>query len=195
MKVVILCGGLGTRLREETEFRPKPMVPVGNRPILWHIMKFYASFGFKEFILCLGYKSEVIKEYFFHYQWHCSDVTLKLGPAPQITYHTQHSEEDWQVTLLDTGLNTQTGGRVRRALAHIPDDEFLLTYGDGLCNVPVPELIKFHRAQGGLATLRRAQHLRRRHHQLPRKAGQRSRLRQRRLLRREQKDRRLPHRR
>ena len=153
MKVVILCGGLGTRLREETEFRPKPMVPIGNRPILWHIMKFYAHFGFKEFILCLGYKSEMIKEYFFHYQWHCSDVTLRLGPAPQITYHNQHAEEDWQVTLLDTGVATQTGGRVRRALAHIPDDEFLLTYGDGLCNVPVPELIKFHRKQKGLATL------------------------------------------
>ena len=106
MKVVILCGGLGTRLREETEFRPKPMVPIGNRPILWHIMKFYAHFGFKEFILCLGYKAEVIKEYFFNYQWHCSDVTLRLGPTPQITYHNQHAEEDWQVTLLDTGLAT-----------------------------------------------------------------------------------------
>jgi glucose-1-phosphate cytidylyltransferase len=153
MKVVILCGGLGTRLREETEFRPKPMVPVGNRPILWHIMKFYASFGFKEFVLCLGYKSDVIKEYFYHYQWHLSDVTLKLGPTPQITYHNQHDEEDWQVTLLDTGLATQTGGRVKRALAHIHDEEFLLTYGDGLCNVPVPELIKFHRARQGLATL------------------------------------------
>jgi glucose-1-phosphate cytidylyltransferase len=117
MKVVILCGGLGTRLREETEFRPKPMVPVGPRPILWHIMKFYAQHGFKEFILCLGYK------------------------------------EDWQVTLIDTGQATMTGGRVRRALAHIPGDEFLLTYGDGLCNVPLPKLIEFHRAQGGLATL------------------------------------------
>ena len=153
MKVVILCGGLGTRLREETEFRPKPMVPVGNRPILWHIMKFYAHYGFKEFILCLGYKAEVIKEYFFNYQRHSSDVTLKLGEQPEIIYHNKHPEEDWSVTLLDTGLNTQTGGRVRRALAHIPDDEFLLTYGDGLCNVPLPELIKFHHAKKGLATL------------------------------------------
>jgi glucose-1-phosphate cytidylyltransferase len=126
---------------------------VGNRPILWHIMKFYAHYGFKEFVLCLGYKSDVIKEYFYHYQWHCSDVTLRLGPTPQVTYHNQHGEEDWQVTLLDTGVATQTGGRVRRALAHIHDEEFLLTYGDGLCNVPVPELIKFHRARGGLATL------------------------------------------
>jgi glucose-1-phosphate cytidylyltransferase len=153
MKVVILCGGLGTRLREETEFRPKPMVPIGERPILWHIMKFYAHYGFKEFILCLGYKAEMIKEYFFHYQWHSSDITLQLGPKPQITYHNQHAEVDWKVTLLDTGMTTQTGGRVRRALAHIPDDEFLLTYGDGLCNVPIPELIKFHRKRGGLATL------------------------------------------
>jgi glucose-1-phosphate cytidylyltransferase len=153
MKVVILCGGLGTRLREETEFRPKPMVPVGNRPILWHIMKGYAHYGFKEFILCLGYKGEVIKDYFRNYQWFSNDVTLRLGPSPKITYHSQHDEEDWQVTLLDTGANTLTGGRVRRALAHVPDDEFLLTYGDGVCNVDVNALIKFHRAHGGLATL------------------------------------------
>jgi glucose-1-phosphate cytidylyltransferase len=153
MKVVILCGGLGTRLREETEFRPKPMVPIGPRPILWHIMKFYAQYGFKEFILCLGYKGEVIKEYFYNYQWHRNDVTLRLGAQPEITYHNQHPEEDWQVTLIDTGQSTQTGGRVRRALAHIPDDEFLLTYGDGVCNVELPKLIEFHRQQGGLATL------------------------------------------
>jgi glucose-1-phosphate cytidylyltransferase len=153
MKVVILCGGLGTRLREETEFRPKPMVPVGPRPMLWHIMKFYAHYGFKEFILCLGYKGDVIKDYFHNYQWYSNDVTLRLGPVPEIAYHSQHSEEDWQVTLIDTGQTTMTGGRVRRALDHIPDDEFLLTYGDGLCDVPVPELIKFHRAHGGLATL------------------------------------------
>jgi glucose-1-phosphate cytidylyltransferase len=116
-------------------------------------MKFYAHYGFKEFILCLGYKGEVIKDYFRNYQWYSSDVTLRLGQVPQITYHNQHPEEDWQVTLLDTGQTTQTGGRVRRALAHIPDDEFLLTYGDGVCNVPIPELIKFHREQGALATL------------------------------------------
>ena len=153
MKVVILCGGLGTRLRDETEFRPKPMMPVGERPILWHIMKFYAHYGFREFVLCLGYKAEIIKEYFFHYQWHCSDVTLRLGPVPEIIYHSQHAETDWQVTLLDTGLNTQTGGRVKRALDHIDGDEFLLTYGDGLSNVALPKLIKQHRATGGLATL------------------------------------------
>jgi glucose-1-phosphate cytidylyltransferase len=153
MKVVILCGGLGTRLREETEFRPKPMVPVGGRPILWHIMKFYAAYGFKEFVLCLGYKGEVIKEYFYNYQWHRSDVTLRLGAHPEITYHNQHAEEDWTVTLIDTGQATQTGGRVRRALAHIPEEEFLLTYGDGVCDVNLAQLIEFHRAQGALATL------------------------------------------
>ncbi len=114
MKVVILCGGLGTRLREETEFRPKPMVPVGNHPILWHIMKYYAHYGFKEFVLCLGYKAEVIKEYFFNYQRHSSDVTLKLGETPEIIYHNKHPEDDWQVTMLDTGVATQTG-RARAA--------------------------------------------------------------------------------
>ena len=153
MKVVILCGGLGTRLREETEFRPKPLVPIGGRPILWHIMKFYAHFGYKDFILCLGYKGEAIKEYFYNYQWHCNDVTLRLGAQPEIRYHTQHPEEDWQVTLIDTGQSTLTGGRVKRALAHIPEDEFLLTYGDGVCNVDLPALVKFHRQQGGVATL------------------------------------------
>jgi len=153
MKVVILCGGLGTRLREETEFRPKPMVPVGPRPMLWHIMKYYAHHGFKEFILCLGYKGDVIKDYFRNYQWYNNDVTLRLGDASQVTYHNQHAEEDWQVTLIDTGQTTMTGGRVRRILPHIPDDEFLLTYGDGLCNVPLGTLVEFHRGHGGLVTL------------------------------------------
>jgi glucose-1-phosphate cytidylyltransferase len=106
MKVVIFCGGLGTRLREETEFRPKPMVPIGERPILWHIMKIYAHFGHKDFVLCLGYKGDVIKEYFRNYHWNTSDVSLKLGPRPQIKYHNQHDEEDWNVTLVDTGQAT-----------------------------------------------------------------------------------------
>ena len=110
MKVVIFCGGLGTRLREETEFRPKPMVPVGERPILWHIMKTYAHYGHKEFILCLGYKGEAIKDYFRNYHWNTSDVTLGLGAKPQIKYHSQHAEEDWVVTMIDTGQNTMTGG-------------------------------------------------------------------------------------
>ncbi len=153
MKVVILCGGLGTRLREETEYRPKPMVPVGGRPILWHIMKYYAHFGHKDFILCLGYKGDVIKDYFRNYLWHTSDVTLRLGRNPQIRYHNSHEEEDWTVTLLETGLETQTGGRLRRALPHIPDDTFLFTYGDGLTNSDVNATVRFHMTHAAVATV------------------------------------------
>ncbi len=153
MKVVILCGGLGTRLREETEFRPKPMVPVGPRPILWHIMKYYASFGHKEFILCLGYKGEVIKDYFRNYNWNTSDVTLKLGRNPEIRYHNSHDEEDWTVTMIDTGQATQTGGRLKRALEYINDDTFLLTYGDGVTDSNINDSIEFHRRHGRLATV------------------------------------------
>jgi len=153
MKVVILCGGLGTRLREETEYRPKPMVPVGGRPILWHIMKLYARHGHKEFILCLGYKGEVIKDYFRNYLWNTSDVTLKLGRNPQIRYHSNHEEEDWTVTLLETGLETQTGGRLRRALPFIEDETFLFTYGDGLSDSDINASIAFHREHGAVATM------------------------------------------
>jgi len=153
MKVVILCGGLGTRLREETEFRPKPMVPVGGRPILWHIMKFYAHHGHKDFILCLGYKGEVIKDYFRNYHWNTSDVTLKLGAKPEIDFLTHHGEEDWNVTLLDTGQETMTGGRLKRALPHIDSDTFLLTYGDGVTNSDVNQTIAFHKNHGGIATI------------------------------------------
>ena len=153
MNVVILCGGLGTRLREETEFRPKPMVPIGGRPILWHIMKSYARHGHKHFILCLGYKGEIIKDYFLNYQRHTSDVTLKLGPKPQIVYHNQHDEEDWTVTLLDTGQETQTGGRLARALPHIQDEDFLFTYGDALTNSDISASVDFHRHHGRVATV------------------------------------------
>jgi glucose-1-phosphate cytidylyltransferase len=153
MKVVILCGGLGTRLREETEYRPKPMVPIGGRPILWHIMKIYAHYGHKEFILCLGYKGDVIKDYFRNYHWHTSDVTLRLGRAPKITYHSQHDEEDWTVTLLDTGLETQTGGRLRRALPFVESDTFLFTYGDGLTNSDINQSIAFHKQHNAAATV------------------------------------------
>lgn len=153
MQVVILCGGQGTRLREETEFRPKPMVPIGDRPILWHIMKHYAHYGHKSFILCLGYKGEMIKDYFRNYQWHTSDVTLRLGPQPKITYHTNHDEEDWTVTLLDTGQLTQTGGRLRRAMPHVKEDTFLFTYGDGLSDANINEAIAFHQSHGRVATV------------------------------------------
>lgn len=153
MKVVIFCGGLGTRLREETEFRPKPMVPIGERPILWHIMKNYAQYGHKDFVLCLGYKGEVIKDYFRNYHWNTSDVTLRLGARPQIKYHNQHDEEDWSVTLIDTGQTTMTGGRLKRALKFIDDDEFLVTYGDGLTNSDINKSISFHRAQQKTVTI------------------------------------------
>ena len=153
MKVVILCGGLGTRLREETEYRPKPMVPVGNRPILWHIMKHYAAHGHKEFILCLGYKGDVIKDYFRNYHWNTSDVTLKLGAHPAINYHTTHDEEDWTVTMIDTGEKTMTGGRLKRVLDFIPEDEFLLTYGDGVSNVDIGALAAHHRKNKATVTL------------------------------------------
>jgi glucose-1-phosphate cytidylyltransferase len=153
MKVVIFCGGLGTRLREETEFRPKPMVPVGERPILWHIMKTYAHYGHKEFILCLGYKGETIKDYFRNYHWNTSDVTLSLGAKPQIKYHNQHDEADWVVTMIDTGQNTMTGGRLRRVLPYIQDETFLLTYGDGVTNSDLNASIAFHRQQKKLLTI------------------------------------------
>jgi len=153
MKVVIFCGGLGTRLREETEFRPKPMVPVGDRPILWHIMKTYAHFGHKEFILCLGYKGEAIKDYFRNYQWYTSDVTLQLGARPRIQYHTRHDEEDWVVTMVDTGQNTQTGGRLKRVLPYVKDDTFLLTYGDGVTDSDINASIAFHRRMKRIVTI------------------------------------------
>lgn len=153
MRVVILCGGLGTRLREETEFRPKPMVPIGGQPVLWHIMKWYASHGHKEFILCLGYKGEIIKEYFRNYRWNRSDVTLRLGRDPKITYHNSHEEDDWTVTLLETGEKTQTGGRLRRAAEHVGDEDFLFTYGDGLTDSDIAASIALHRQHGAVATL------------------------------------------
>jgi glucose-1-phosphate cytidylyltransferase len=153
MKVIILCGGLGTRLREETEYRPKPMVPIGGRPILWHIMKLYAHYGHKDFILCLGYKGEVIKEYFRNYHWNTSDVTLQLGPKPRLVYHNRHDEEDWNVTLIDTGQTTQTGGRLRRAMEFVSDDTFLCTYGDGLADTDINQAVGFHRGHGAIATV------------------------------------------
>ncbi|HEY0456998.1 MAG TPA: glucose-1-phosphate cytidylyltransferase [Verrucomicrobiae bacterium] len=153
MQVVILCGGLGTRLREETEYRPKPMVPIGERPILWHIMKMYAAFGHKEFILCLGYKGEVIKEFFRNYLWNTSSVTLRLSSSPKLIFHDKHDEEDWTVTLLETGQQTQTGGRLLRALPHIKGDSFLFTYGDGLTDSDINASVQFHEKHGAIATV------------------------------------------
>ena len=154
MKVVILCGGKGTRLKEETEFRPKPMLPIGPRPILWHIMKTYACHGHTEFILCLGYKGEMIKEYFRNYSWNTSDVTLSLGETPSVQFHGHTAEQGWKVTLADTGQDSLTGYRVRLIRRFVEDDDtFLLTYGDGVGNVDITASIQQHLASGKICTL------------------------------------------
>lgn len=151
MKVVILAGGFGTRISEESGIRPKPMVEIGGKPILWHIMKIYAQHGLNEFIICLGYKGFMIKEYFSNYFLHTSDVTFDLE---QNTMHVhKKNSEPWKVTLIDTGENTMTGGRVRRIAEYLDNEAFCLTYGDGVSNVNISELIKFHKSQNALATL------------------------------------------
>jgi len=144
MKVVILCGGFGTRLREQTEIKPKPMVEIGRRPILWHIMKTYAYYGFNEFILCLGYKGEVIKEYFYNYEILSNDFTIELG-SKNIKKCSNHSETGWKITLVNTGLNAMTGARVKRIETFINEDTFMLTYGDGVTDLNIRELLKFHK--------------------------------------------------
>jgi len=152
MKAVILAGGLGTRIAEETSVRPKPMVEVGGKPILWHILKTYAHFGITDFVICLGYKGYVIKEYFANYFLHTGDVTIDLASGSVETH--QSYAEPWRVTLVDTGDGTGTGGRIRRVLPYVAgDDAFCLTYGDGLADVDVAASVDFHRAQGTLATL------------------------------------------
>jgi glucose-1-phosphate cytidylyltransferase len=153
VKVVILCGGLGTRLREETEFRPKPMVDVGGRPILWHIMKTYAHHGFHDFVLCLGYRGSSIKEYFLNYEAMNNDFSICLGRKSEIRYHGQHEEQGFSVTLADTGLDCMTGGRIRKIRKYIDEDAFLLTYGDGVSDVDIGRVVEFHRSHGKLATI------------------------------------------
>jgi len=154
MKVVVLCGGLGTRLREETEFRPKPMVDIGGRPILWHIMKMYAHHGLRDFVLCLGYRGSMIKEYFLNYEAMNSDFRVCLGRKSQIQFMGAHQEQDFAVTLADTGLETMTGGRLKRVSRYLENDEtFLLTYGDGVSDVNIRALIDFHLSHGRLATV------------------------------------------
>ena len=155
MKVVILCGGRGTRLREETEFRPKPMVEIGGRPILWHIMKLYASFDLQQFVLCTGYKGDMIKDYFLHYGARNHDFTVSLGAGSQVRdveVHGHIAEKDWLVTVLDTGQVTNTGGRIKRAASHLDEDDFMVTYGDGLGNVDLRALLDFHKSHGRLGT-------------------------------------------
>lgn len=152
MKAVILAGGLGTRLAEETGVRPKPMVEIGGRPIIWHVMKIYASFGINEFVVCLGYKGYMIKEYFANYGRHMSDITVDMRSG-EIQVH-RNTAEDWKVCLVDTGDDTMTGGRVKRAIPYLGDDDiFCLTYGDGLGNVDIAQSIAFHREHGRRATV------------------------------------------
>lgn len=151
MKVVILCGGMGTRLREETEHIPKPLVEIGGKPILWHIMRIYSTFGFNEFIVCLGYKGYMVKEYFTNYFLHQSDVTINLKNN-RVEIHKTISEH-WKVTLVDTGFNTMTGGRIKRIQPYVNNQTFMLTYGDGVGNININELLKFHKDHRKYTTL------------------------------------------
>jgi len=152
-KVVILCGGIGTRLREETEFRPKPMVNIGEHPILWHIMKYYAQFGYKEFVLALGYKGEMIKNYFCHYEIMNNDVTIELGQPEKTRIHQAHDEAGWKITLADTGEKALKGARLKRLERYITGDIFMMTYGDGIADVDLVELLAFHKSHGKIATV------------------------------------------
>lgn len=151
MKVVLLAGGLGTRLMEETEARPKPMVEIGGKPILWHIMKIYEAYGYNDFIICLGYKGQVIKEYFLNYYLYNSDVTIELEKN-KVDVHFSNSES-FKVTLVDTGLHTNTAGRIKRIQKYIGNETFMLTYGDGVADVNIKDLVAYHKAHGKLATL------------------------------------------
>lgn len=154
MKAVLLAGGLGTRMREETEFRPKPMVEVGGKPVLWHIMKIFAAHGVTDFVVCTGYKGDIIKEYFLDYEARNNDFTITLGRSNDIVFHDQHLESDWRVTVADTGPTAQTGSRVRRIKRYVQDEErFIVTYGDGLADVDVAKLLAFHEAHGKTATI------------------------------------------
>lgn len=152
MKVVLLAGGFGTRISEESHLKPKPMIEIGGKPILWHIMKEYSHYGFNEFIICCGYKQHVIKEWFNDYYLYNSDVTFDFSADNKMTVHNNLAEP-WKVTLVDTGLNTMTGGRIKRIQKYVGNEPFLLTYGDGVSDVNINELVEFHKKQGKLATL------------------------------------------
>ncbi len=153
MKTIILCGGMGARLKEETEYRPKPMVHIGSRPVLWHIMKIYAHYGYTEFVLPLGYKGEVIKEYFYHYELMNADITVELGNRSGLCVHQAHDETGWTVTMVDTGENTLKGGRIKRVERYIGNETFMLTYGDGVANIDISAVLGFHRSHGRIATV------------------------------------------
>jgi len=151
MKVVILAGGMGTRLSEETDLKPKPMAEIGEKPMLWHIMKIYSHYGFNDFVLCLGYKGYMIKEYFANYFLHQADVTIDMKNNKMEVHHKK--AEPWRVTMVDTGLNTMTGGRVKRIQKYVGNEPFMLTYGDGVADIDLKKLVAFHRQHGGHATI------------------------------------------
>lgn len=152
MKVVILAGGYGTRISEESHLKPKPMIEIGDKPILWHIMKIYSYYGYNDFVICCGYKGYAIKEYFSNYFLHTSDITFDFTDQGRVIIHDSFSEQ-WKVTVVDTGLDTMTGGRIKRVRKFIGDEPFMLTYGDGLADVDIPALLEFHRQKGGYVTV------------------------------------------
>ncbi len=152
MKVVLLAGGYGTRISEESQYKPKPMIEIGGMPMLWHIMKEYSYYGFNDFIICAGYKQHVIKEWFADYFLHTSDVTFDFTVGNKMIIHNMHAEP-WKVTVVDTGLNTMTGGRIKRVKQYIGNETFMMTYGDGVCDVNIADLVKFHESHGKMATL------------------------------------------
>lgn len=152
MKVVLLAGGFGTRIAEESEIKPKPLIEIGGMPILWHIMKEYSYYGFDEFIICAGYKQHLIKDWFANYYLHQSDVTFDLTQENKVVVHQQHFEP-WKVTVVDTGLNTMTGGRIKRIQKYVGNETFMMTYGDGVCDVDIDKLLRFHQKHGKVATL------------------------------------------
>lgn len=156
MKVVILAGGFGTRISEESHLKPKPLINIGEEPIIWHIMKIYSQYGFNDFVICLGYKGNMIKDYFLNYFLYKSDITVDYKHGNQHIVH-KHSAENWKVTLVNTGINTMTGGRVKKVQDYIGNEPFMLTYGDGLANVNLEKLVSFHKSHGKLATLTAAQ--------------------------------------
>jgi len=153
MKTIILCGGEGTRLKEETEYKPKPMVEIGGKPILWHIMKMYAHFGFKEFVLALGYKGNVIRDYFLNYEFYNNDFTITLGNHNDIAVHENSDETGWKVTLVETGVKTMTGSRIKQCERYIGEDNFMVTYGDGLADIDISKLVEYHKDHGKIGTL------------------------------------------
>lgn len=153
MKVVILAGGYGTRIRDVADDIPKPMIPIGPFPILWHIMKTYAHFGHKEFVICLGYKGQVIKDFFLNYEAYTRDFTITFGSEGKTEYHSDHDESDWKITLADTGLRSMTGSRISRIRDYVGDEDFMLTYGDGVSDVDISKLLAFHKAHGKVLTV------------------------------------------